>query len=205
MSWHADTCQGVWDISTGTFRLCKGLQQATATRGSNTSRLQSNTPSCALGSGTAPWLCEAQRPSLLWRHGQQAAHAWPARQRGRALYRALALPSPGCCPRLSRTRTQASVAFQRAAGLSSVQIRGPLSLQSCSGPAQEAILNTPICCYIPCVLNTASMSASLPAICLSLHLARSLVAVCARSKHVGLCCSWASFCLARQLWPLCHS
>ena len=60
---------------------------------------------------------------------------------------------------------------------------------------------------ILCILSTTLLSVSVKALCLSLYLARSLVAVCASSKHGGLCWSCASNCLARQLgrWLLCHS
>ena len=182
------------------FRLCKGLQQATAMRWSDMSCLKSNTPSCALGSGTAPWACAARRPSLLWRPGQQAAHAWPARQRGRALYRALALPisrllppsEPDSHTGLCRfpTRCWAVVGPDKGSAIIAVMLR---SCTECYLEDAHLLLDT-LCaehCFNVCV----SM-----AFCLSLHLARSLVAVCARSKHGGLCCSWASFCLARQLW-----
>ena len=53
---------GIFSQGIETIRATSAAEQATAMRASNMSRLQSDTPSCALGSGTAPWLCEARRP-----------------------------------------------------------------------------------------------------------------------------------------------
>ena len=109
------------------------LWAITAIGVSSASGLCTHSPSCATGTGAAQCDCAARHPPPPQRPGQQAAHARPACQHGRAWHEALALQAPSRCPPQSRTRTKPSAVLRRAGALPLVLTWAPMA--SCPGSA----------------------------------------------------------------------